>query len=392
VSTRFRPSLALVIGASLACVAIPAAAHDPKAVPLPTFAQAYQPQGVDERGMWMEADEDERTLRDSQFVIPDPELNAYVHDIFCRTVGEERCRNVRIYVLRAPPFNATMYTNGMMTVFSGLLLRVHSEAELGAVLGHEFAHFELRHGLKGFKAQRTATDILMWASILAPNNKSIPNAVVGSFYAFNRDQEKEADLQGARYLGISPYPSSAAADIWERLMAEEDATELGRKRKASHRHAAQFLDDHPTDLTRATYLRQEALRIGDSGDPAAAPYRREIAKWLPTFLDDQIKLNDFGGTDFILGQWGTEGWTPDLLYARAELYRQRGNPRDLVSAAQFYQEAMAKGCTNPAAYRGLGLALMRTQQIEPGREALRHYLSLDPNAKDAPMIAALLAD
>jgi len=354
--------------------------------------QAYQPQGVDERGMWMEADEEERLLRDSRFVITDSELQHYVRGIFCRTVGEERCRNVRVYVLRVPQFNATMYPNGMMTVYSGLLMRVRSEAELGAVLGHEFGHFELRHSLNGFKAYRTGGDIITWASILASGNTAIPTAVTGAFYAYKREQEKEADMQGARYLGLSPYPSSAAADVWDRQMAEQDATELGRKRKATRKYKAGYSASHPTDLTRATYLRDEAEKIGDGGDPAVAPYRQGIAKWLPMFLDDQIKLNDFGGTEFILQSLAGNDWTPYLLYARAELYRQRGNPRDLVSAAQFYQEAAAKGYSDPEIHRGLGLALMRSQQVEAGQAALRKYLSLAPDAKDASMISTLLAD
>lgn len=382
----------IVAGLVLMSVSLPAEAAGPDVAPLPPFTYAYQPQGVDERGMWMASDEEERVLRDSRFVISDPELHQYVRGIFCRTVGDERCRNVRIYLLRVPQFNATMYPNGMMTVYSGLMLRARNEAQLAAVLGHEFGHFELRHSLNGFKAQRAATDIMTWASILASNNTSFSEAVAGAFFSYKREQEKEADIQGARYLGHSPYPSSAAADVWEQLMAEQDATELGRKRKAKHRYAAGYAASHPTELTRASYLRQEAAKIGDGGDPAAAAYRRALAKWLPSFLDDQIKLNDFGGTEYVLQSLATDGWTAELLYARAELHRQRGNPRDLVSASQFYQEALAKGYANAEVYRGLGLALLRSQQVAAGQTALRQYLSLAPDAKDAPMISALLAN
>ena len=359
------------------------------AVALPPYVQAYEPQGVDERGIWMEVDEIERTLRDSQFVIRDEALNSYVKNVFCRTVGEERCRNVRVYVMRIPVFNATMAPNGMMMVWSGLLLRMKSEAEMGAVLGHEFAHFELRHSLKGFKQARTSSDILAWLSVLGSANPAISTAIAGNFYAFNRAQEKDADLLGLNYLAASVYPSSVAPNIWERLMAEEDATAAGRKRKVTHRYAAGFAASHPTELARATYLKEAANKMGDTGDDGAAAYGAAMAKWLPIFLEDQIKLNDFGGTEYLLGQLAGGGWTPELLYARAELYRQRGNPRDLITASQFYQEAIGKGHAGAEAWRGLGFSLLRSQQTEQGKAALRRYLEISPNASDATMISAL---
>ncbi|SNS83400.1 Putative Zn-dependent protease, contains TPR repeats [Sphingomonas laterariae] len=361
--------------------------------PLPPYAQAYEPTTVDERGLWMEVDEVERKLRDSRFVIKDQKLVDYVQGVLCRTVGDDRCRAVRIYVVRDTAFNASMAPNGMMVVHSGLLLRVKDEAELGSVLGHEFGHFELRHSLNGFKQRRTASDVMTWLAILAPNTGgALATGIAGSAFAFSRGQEQDADMLGLSYLAASPYPSASAANVWERLMAEQDATAAGRKRKAQHRYSAGFFASHPTELTRATYLREAAARAPDPGDAAQAAYRATMAAFLPDFLDDQIKLNDFGGTEYLLNQLAGDQWTPQLLYARGELYRQRGNPRDLVSAAQFYQEAIAKGYAGAEAQRGLGLSLMRSQQVEQGRAALQEYLKLKPDAADASLISTLVAN
>ena len=210
------------------------AATDP-VPPLPPYVAAYQPANVDERGAWMLADEEERRLRDSSDVIRDPALNAFVRGVLCRTVGADRCGAIRLYILRVPAFNASTYPNGMMTVWSGALLRLRSEAELGAVLGPEFGHFELRHGVASFRHRRGGTDVLAWASVLGGGGIALQMMMLGGIFSFDRAQEKAADLLGLRYLATSPYPASAAADIWVRMMAEADATAIGRHRKPDQR-------------------------------------------------------------------------------------------------------------------------------------------------------------
>ena len=114
-----------------------------------------------------------------------------------------------------------------------------------------------------------------------------------------------------------------------------------------------------------------AKKLNDASDPGAATHRLAMSKHLPRFLAAQIKLNDFGGTEYLLSQLASSGgWTGDLLFAKGELYRIRGNPRDLASAAQFYGEAIAAGYTGPDARRNLGLSLLRNGQATEGKAAL----------------------
>lgn len=390
----------LLCAAALAATVLsrPAAAEQTQSTQLPPYTAAYEPRTVDERGLWMDADEHERQLRDSPLVIRDETLNAYVRRVLCKTVGDDRCGSVRVYVLEVPATNAFMTPNGTMVVWSGLLLRAGSEAELGAVLGHEFGHFELRHGLQDFKRARTTGDVLAWLSVLgglAGTNTSLSQiALIGSYFRFSREQETAADLLGLKYLKSSPYPAAAAPSFWQHIMAESDATAAGRKRKSRHRYSAGFFDSHPTDLKRAHYLDEMAAKMGDEpGDPQIAGHMAGIRSHLPQFLAAQIKLNDFGGTEYLLGQLaGSNGWTGELLYARGELYRTRGNPRDLVSAAQFYGEAIKAGYAAPEARRGLGLSLLRSGQVTDGKAALNDYLRLNPEASDAKAISALVAN
>ena len=347
--------------------------------------------------MWMQADERERLLRDSPLRIREGGLEDYVRKTLCREVGSSRCQGVRVYVLEIPAFNATMMANGCMEVWTGLLLRVRNEAQLAAVLGHEFGHFELRHQLMGFKAQRNATDAMAWISVLgAISNTNVDDtqlSLVGSLYRFNREQETEADLLGLKYMAASQYPATAASEVWQQIMAESDATAVGRGQKPKRKYAAGFFDTHPTNLDRAIYLAAEATKRPGGNDSRAEEYRKAIAPYLPRMLAAQIKKNDFGGSEFILASAASQfGWTGELLYARAELYRARANPRDLQMATIWYREAKAAGYVEPEIDRNLGLALMRNGQTDEGRQALQSYLTAKPEASDAKMIQMLLAN
>lgn len=384
---------ALLTAAALGAVS-PACAGTPDAT-LPAYTAAYEPATVDERGLWMQADERERRLRDSPSRIREGHLEGYLREVLCRAVGKDRCEGVRVYAMEIPEFNATMMPNGAMEVWSGLLLRVRNEAELAAVLGHEFAHFELRHGLNGFKNQRGATDAMAWISVLGGISNtpvgSTQLSLAGSIYRFNRDQEKQADLLGLKYLSTGGYPAGASAEVWQMLIAEQEATALGRKLKPQQKHSSGFFDTHPASLERAAYLAEEAKKFPAGGEARAKAYQDAVAPYLPRFLSAQIKRNDFGGTDYILSNLADRaGWTAELLYARAELYRARANPRDLQAASQFYRQAREAGYSGPELDRNMGLSLLRNGQVEEGRQALTAYLAAQPDAPDAKAIAALL--
>lgn len=390
---------AVRLAAMAVALMAPAAIGQSKiAPPPPPYAGAYQPQGVDEIGLWREGDEDERILANSPILLRDEALNAYVKGVLCAAVGDDRCRSVRLYILRVPLFNASMTPNGTMRVYSGLLLRVRNEAELAMVLGHEFGHFEQRHTLADWKARRSSSDLLSWAAVLAllgntyqsySNFDSMQLSVYGRLSHFSRDQEREADALGLGYLNHSALRPQAASVVWQNLMAEHEASALAKGVRKPNFNKVAFFASHPPDGERASTLAAFADPAGAERDDGVARYAAALAPWLPTFLDDQIKLNDFGASDFIISSLAQNGWTAALLVARGDLYRVRGNPRDLAQAAEFYGKAVEMDAALPEAQRGLGLSLFKTGRRTEGQAALRRYLKLKPNASDAAMINML---
>ncbi len=364
---------------------------------LPPYQGAYQPKGVDEIGLWKEADESERKLRDSTILVRDEPLTNYVREALCRAVGPDRCGSVRIYIVRVPIFNASMRPNGTMMVYSGLLLRSRNEAELASVLGHEFGHFERRHSLKDFKKRRSGSDVLAWAAVLSglANNgyqyQSTQLGVLGNMSRYQRDQEREADLLGLGYLQKSELTPQSASIVWQRVMNEADASAVSRGIRKPRYDSLAFFASHPTDLERAGYLSALAGPSEVTDTDGKERFNLAMKDWTPQFLSDQIKLNDFGASEYVINSLAEDGWTSDLWFARAELYRLRGNPRDIVNAIDFYQQAIGLNPTFADAYRGLGISLVRNGNKTEAQPALKKYLELSPNAADAAMVTTLIS-
>lgn len=352
----------------------------------------YQPQDADERGLWLKVDEAERSLRTSPAVIRDPALNAYVRDVLCRTVGADRCNNVRLYIVRTPQFNATMAPNGMMEIWSGLLLRTQNEAQLAAVLGHEYTHFEDRHSVRLFRDIKAKTDAAGFLNLI-PYAGIVSLAMLTSVFGFSREMERDADAGGLARMAQAGYDTREAAVIWERLREEMDATAAARNTKSRKDKNGGLFATHPPSAERVANLRAAAAgNPGTPGSNRAEAFRAAMAPVWPGFVDDQLKLNDFGASEYLLASLASSGWTPALLYARGELYRRRGGAGDLEKAVALYGEAIAAGGTMPELWRGRGIALQKLGQAGEGKSDLHEYLRRAPEAPDRLMMVMLAGE
>jgi predicted Zn-dependent protease len=384
-----RTLLKLVTAAALLASNLAASVLQAQTPPPRPSAFDYKPASDDERNLWLEMDEQERDVRNSPFRVTDPELNAYVRSVLCRTVGNERCSATRIYILRTAHFNAAMAPNGMMVVWTGLLLRTRNEAELATVLGHEFAHFDNQHSLQSFRDTRAKTDAMAWLTFV-PGGMLAQLGLFGSVFSFNRDMERHADMQALRYLATSGYDTRAAAQIWEQLRAEMDASKRGAAIRKLQDVEDNFFASHPSSKQRMDYLREAAAKLGRTGiDLGEDRHRRALASWWPQLIDDQIKLSEFGVTEFLLQSIARERWTAGLYYARGELYRSRAGKEDFAKAAGFYRNAIAVDPAVSESWRGLGLALLRGGDAMGGKKALKEYLKRNGSAPDRAIIAAM---
>jgi hypothetical protein len=359
---------------------------------LPDVATGERPAlTTDEAGLWMVMDRVEQDVRTSGRTVGDPALNGYVRGVVCK-VAPEYCRDLRVYVLQAADFNASIAPNGFMVVFTGLLLRCRNEAQLAYILAHEVSHYQRRHSLQQWREIRSTVDALLFPQIalsavgLGPAAMLAQLAAVGSILQFSRDQEREADTFGLERAAAAGYDPGEAADVWERLIAEKEAAEDD--------DPFIFFATHPPSDERLETLRAQAAQLtaaGKAGAGREVEFRNATLAFRGGWLRDELRRREYDRMLVVLDQLTAQGIRlGELEFYRGELYRLRADEDDDRRAIEAYRAAFAAEGAPPETHRGLAEMHRRRGDGAAARIEFAEYLRLSPDAPDRAMIETYL--
>jgi predicted Zn-dependent protease len=379
-----------------------AEARIPPSAMEPLIGPGYRPTDRDELGMWQQMNRVEEEIAGSNLVIKDAALTRYLQDLIGK-VGGPAARDMRIYLAHIPEFNAVMFPTGFAVVFSGLLLRMRNEAQLAGVIAHESGHFLRKHQIRQWRDMRTKTDVFAILAMGAGVAGGAAGVYTGdmvrlaqlgtilTLFKYNRTLEAEADAMGVRLLANAGYSPMAMSDTWRQLIGELDASAKYRRKKRDRGYS--LFSTHPAPESRMADLKLSAAEVtvpGRTYDDGRARYLQAIAPIRRTLLDDQVKLNDPGASQYIVETLAIDGWNGLLRFYEAEVWRLRNRAGDDARAAQGYAAAVAYPDAPPDAWRWHGVMLQKAGRMPEARAAYSRYLLMAPNAPDAPFIRQLL--
>jgi predicted Zn-dependent protease len=373
-------------GIGLAALAAwPAFAGDLSAIKVPPrFTRPAA--NTDEGGRWGMMDREEKRVRRSPLTIQDKALNAYLTGLVCR-LAEGHCPDIRVYAVRVPHFNAMMAPNGMMLVWSGLLLRVDNEAQLAAVLGHELGHYMERHTVEQLRAQKDTAVLSTMVGMVGGVGTYIGQmGLAANMSAFSREHESRADRMGMRLLREAGYDGREAATVWDNLLAEMRVT--GGK-EAGQR--GDMFETHPTTAGRRDELLQLA---GDGGGLVGADrLRNAIAPLRFGWLQDEVKRGQYEESLVLFGRMLQKNpKDAEVLYARGEVLRLRDEAGDGDKALADLEAASRLPDAPALAFRSLGLIHRHRNEATAAVPAFEAYLAQAPDAPDAAMVRGYLAE
>ena len=390
----------LLVGGGAAAAALHTGAAQARVRPqdmVPLIGPGYKPTERDEQGLWKEMERAEEEIAGSNLLITDPKITGYLRDLI-GSVGGPAAKDFRIYLARIPDFNAMMFPSGFAVVFSGLLLRMRNEAQLAGVIAHESGHFLRRHMIRSWRDQKRKSDLFAIGAMLAGVGGAGAGVYLGdyvqlaqlgtilSLFQYSRAMEAEADAMGTKLIAETGYPPVEMANIWEQLIGEENAS---ARYRGKHRRKGGIFDTHPSEGSRMVDLRLDAQEItvpGKAYDSKRSRYLSTIGPIRPMLLDDQVKLNDPGGSQYLIETLARDGWDGLLRFYEGEVWRLRNRDGDEQRANQSYAAAVAYPDAPAEAWRWHGIALLKQGRTGEAKAAFTRYLTMKPDAPDAAWV------
>ncbi len=196
----------------------------------------------------------DREVQGSLGLYPDDDLQRYVQGLGSRLAASSERPQLpwQFRVVDDPTVNAFALPGGFIYVTRGILAHMSSEAELVGVLGHEIGHVTGRHSVEQMSKAQLATlglGVAMIASEDVRQFGDIAQAGLGlMFLKFGRDDERQADDLGLRYLTRLDYDPKEMPNVFRTLDRVGAAAGSGR--------VPNWLSTHPAPQDRVSRLNQ----------------------------------------------------------------------------------------------------------------------------------------
>jgi len=175
--------------------------------------------------------------------VQDPSLQQYVSGLGMTLAKASERPNLpwSFTVIDDPQVNAFALPGGPIFITRGILSHMNSEAQLVSVLGHEIGHITAKHSVQQMSQAQLAQIGLIAAVIVKPGLAGFGDLASQGlgllFLKFGRDDERQADDLGFRYMTNAGYAPTEMAEMFRTLQRLGGGSTEGR--------VPEWLSTHP---------------------------------------------------------------------------------------------------------------------------------------------------
>ncbi len=160
--------------------------------------------------------------------VQDSQLNSYVSEVGNKMAAKSHRPHMpySFRVVNATYVNAYAFPGGTIAATRGIMLSMDNEAELAALLGHELGHVNARHSAEQMSKGKLAQAAVGGVSVLAGTQSAalgdlanqLGQVGAGALLAsYSRDNEREADALGMKYMVGAGYGSQGFVGLMDML-------------------------------------------------------------------------------------------------------------------------------------------------------------------------------
>lgn len=388
------------------CATFPLAVHAAKVDP--AYEAEALPGEEDEAELWERARSHEDNLRETDSLIDEPQVEAYIEEVAARMLGDSIDHlgiDVNFIVIRGPVLSAFAYPYGTIGLNTGLLVRMQNEAQFGAILAHELSHFLQRHTylemLDGGRQSTIGKGLGLLAGLaMAKQTGTFDPGVMGiagnlwenlTTSGYSKKNEYVADEEGLLLMHRAGLQIDEALPAFEAL-AENAVYGAADPRKmwSSHPSLEDRIDNLEKEIRRMK--RDRDFMPNDGADSLS--YYRAIAPVLMINSRLDIAERQFGRARESLEKFvQVRPDEPEAYFLIGETHR-RANPMgpDFDASQAAYRQALEHDPTYALALRELGMTYRQQGQDAEAKDAFERYLTHAADAADGGIIRGYLED
>ncbi len=213
--------------------------------------------------------------------VTDSDVQKYVERVGMRLakVSDRPHLPYEFVVLNNSIPNAWSLPGGKIAIYRGLLQELNSEAELAAVLGHEIVHSAARHTAQRMQRGMLLETGMIGLSDLFEGHKYedllIQGAGIGAgiiFFKYSREDEREADLYGIKYMVAAGYDPQAAVEL------QRTFVRLANERGGNNDWLSGLFASHPPSTERLENNRIAAATYPPGGMLGTKEYAHAMTR------------------------------------------------------------------------------------------------------------------
>ena len=299
---------------------------------------------------------------------PDAALQAYVQQLGARLAATSERPSLpwTFKVVDDPTVNAFAVPGGHVYITRGILAALGSEAELAGVVGHEIGHVTARHTVAELSKQQLIGLGLglgsMASSTVARYAGTINQALQILYLKFSRDDERQADDLGLRYMQRGRFDPREMPGIFTMLQRVSEASGGGR--------VPEWQQTHPDPENRHARIAAEVAALPPQDLAGTTVDRDAYLQRLQNLVyGDDPRQGYFIGSRFIHPTlrfeitfpqgWTTQNGTQAVVAvsgardALVELSQASESTPDAASQAFLAQTGITPGAAGRATFGGL---------------------------------------